>query len=162
MNSCILMAEIIQDPQLRYTADNQTAVTEMVVQIPGLRDEEPPASLKVVGWGTLAQEIQEKFHVGDRIILEGRLGMNMVDRPEGFKEKRAELTVQRIHLVGADASLTTSSETTVTTSPAVPQPAPVRSAPQAAPKAAPKTPAASKAVAAPAPAAEPDYDEIPF
>jgi len=44
--------------------------------------------------GEFGSKIQ--YHQGDRII-EGRLSMNTVERPEGFKEKRAELTVQRIH-----------------------------------------------------------------
>jgi len=44
------MAEIVQEPQLRYTPD-QTGLAEMLVQFPGLRAEDPPATLKVVGWG---------------------------------------------------------------------------------------------------------------
>jgi single-strand DNA-binding protein len=115
MNNCILMGEVIQDPQLRYTPDNQTPIAEIVVQFPGIRDEDPPATLKVTGWGNLAQEMQEKYHVGDRVIVEGRLNMNRIDRPEGFKETRAELTAQRIHLIGADASLTTSAITPAAT-----------------------------------------------
>jgi single-stranded DNA-binding protein len=100
MNSCILMAEVVQDPQLRYTSENQTPIAEMLVQFDGLRDGDPPETLKVVGWGNLAQYIQEQYHVGDRLIIEGRLNMNTVDRPEGFREKRAELTAQRIYRVG--------------------------------------------------------------
>lgn len=103
MNSCILMAEIIQEPQLRYTPDNQTPIAEILVQFPGARPEDPLATLKVVGWGNLATEIQERYHVGDRIAIEGRLSMNTIERPEGFKEKRAELTASRIHSLGADA-----------------------------------------------------------
>ena len=98
------MAEIIQDPQLRYTPDNQIPIAEMLVQFPGSRPEDPPATLKVVGWGNLAQEIQERYHQGDRVVIEGRLNMNTIDRPEGFKEKRAELTAQRIHSLGANAA----------------------------------------------------------
>ncbi len=105
MNSCILMAEIVQEPELRYTSDTQTAIAEMLVQFPGLRAEEPPATLKVVGWGNLAQEIQQQYHQGDRVIIEGRLSMNTVERSEGFKEKRAELTVQRIHPLGDGVSI---------------------------------------------------------
>jgi single-stranded DNA-binding protein len=86
MNSCILMAQIVQEPELRYTPDNQTAISEMLVQFPALRAEDPPATLKVVGWGSLAEEIQQHYHQGDRVIIEGRLSMNSVDRPEGFKE----------------------------------------------------------------------------
>lgn len=107
MNSCILMVEIVQEPQLRYTPD-QTALAEMLVQFPGLRAEDPPATLKVVGWGNLAQEIQQQYHEGDRIIIEGRLSMNTIDRQEGFKEKRAELTVQKIHPLGDGVSISSS------------------------------------------------------
>lgn len=103
MNSCILMAEIIQEPQLRYTPDNQTAIAEMLVEFPGLRSEDPTGKLKVVGWGNLASEITENYHIGDRVVLHGRLSMNTIERPEGFKEKRAELTVSKIYSLEAAA-----------------------------------------------------------
>lgn len=108
MNSCILLAEIIQEPQLRYTADN-LEVTEMLVQFSSVREGEPPATLKVVGWGNLAKEIQQNYHQGDRLLLEGRLSMNTIERPEGFKEKRAELTVQKIHSLGTAINTTSPS-----------------------------------------------------
>ncbi|CBN58862.1 MULTISPECIES: single-stranded DNA-binding protein [Kamptonema] len=102
MNSCILMAEIVQAPQLRYTPDNQTQIAEMLVQFPGSRPEDPPSTLKVIGWGNLAQEIHGNYHQGDRIIIKGRLNMNTIERkPEGFKEKRAELTAEQIYSLGA-------------------------------------------------------------
>jgi single-strand DNA-binding protein len=162
MNSCILMAEITEDPQLRYTSDNQTAVAEMVVQFPGLRDDEPMATMKVVGWGNLAQEIQEKYHQGDQIIIEGRIGMNMIERQEGFKEKRAEMTAQRIHRLDAGTTMTSSAAEAVAAKPAT------QSAPQSAPATTPQTAPVSKAAparaAAPkaAPPVESFEDEIPF
>ena len=179
MNSCILMAEVVQDPQLRYTQDNQMAIAEMTVQFPALREEEAPVTLKVVGWGNLAQEVQETYRVGDRVIIEGRLNMNRVDRPEGFKETRPELNIQRIHRIGADATLSTNSAVQTSTlgaaaasaaagttaaAPPAARPAAPASRPAATPAAQPaKTPAYS---AAPSPAKsspEPvDYDEIPF
>jgi single-stranded DNA-binding protein len=166
MNSCILMAEIIQEPQLRYTSDNQTPITEMIVQFPGLRDDDPLATMKVVGWGNLAQEIQERFHEGDRVIIEGRLSMNTIDRPEGFKEKRAELTAQRIHSVSGDVissqpaspAASTSTTTTPTTAPRSQPPAKTASR-SASRSAAPET---SKSASYSAPAETADYDDIPF
>jgi single-strand DNA-binding protein len=164
MNSCILMAEIVQEPQLRYTSDNQTPIAEMVVQFDALREEDPPATLKVIGWGNLAQEIQENYHEGDRVIIEGRLNMNSVDRPEGFKEKRAELTAQRIHRVSADATVTTTTAVpaAATSAPAKP---PISSAPRAT-KSSTSKPGVAEATPAKAtyaaPTAEADYDDIPF
>lgn len=127
MNSCVLTAQIVQEPQLRYTADN-LEVTEMLVQFPNsLRPEDPPATLKVVGWGNMAKEIQQNYHEGDRVIMVGRLAMNTIERPEGFKEKRAELTVQQIEVVGASFGTTSAPAATRTpsvTATPVAQPAP--------------------------------------
>lgn len=164
------MAEIIQDPQLRYTSDTQTPIAEMLVQFAGLRPDDPPATLKVVGWGNLAQEIQERYHQGDRVVLEGRLNMNTIDRPEGFKEKRAELTVQRIHPLDGSSSSVAAAPAAATPNRAAPAPAAART-PAAAPatrtapamstpEAAPRTATKSKPPAPPA--VEPDYDDIPF
>ncbi|MEO0409481.1 MAG: single-stranded DNA-binding protein [Cyanobacteria bacterium P01_A01_bin.135] len=144
MNNCILMAEVVQAPQLRYTSDTQTPIAEMSVQFEALRDGDPPETVKVVGWGNLAQEIQERYHVGDRVIVEGRLGMISTERPEGFREKRAELTAQRIHLLGGGESIVSSAESQPT---AKRSPAP---APAPPPSDEPPMPA------------EADLDDIPF
>lgn len=144
MNTCVLMAEITKAPQLRYTQDGQTAISEMWVEFPPLRSGDPMSTIKVTGWGNLAQQIQEQFHEGDQVIIEGRLGMNTIDRPEGFKEKQAELTASRIH--------TTDMSISAGATPAA-SPAPTRPAPAAQPAAIPAPPQAES---------EPNYDDIPF
>jgi single-stranded DNA-binding protein len=97
MNSCILMVELISDPQLRYTADGQIPIAEMQVQFPNLGKDSRPAILKAIAWRDLGQEVSQKYRAGDRIIIEGRLTMNVIERREGFKEKRAELTASKIY-----------------------------------------------------------------
>lgn len=150
MNSCILLAEIIQEPQLRFTADSQTPIAEMQIQFSGLRPEDPPATLKAVGWGNMAQEIQSNYHQGDRVILEGRLGMNTIERPEGFKEKRAELTISKIYtLEGGTIGAVSSSAPTAVATPSAPPAAAAKSRPAAKPP-------------VPAPADQPELDDIPF
>lgn len=169
MNSFILLAEIIQDPQLRYTPDNQLAISEMLVQFPALRESDPPSTLKVIGWGNLAQEISEKYHQGDQVVLEGRLGMNTIDR-EGFKEKRAELTVQRIFKLTDSLSETTPS-TAAAPSNVVPLGSRNRPASATAPETAsdvdtpsqrPSTPPPTSRPPVPPESDNPDYDPIPF
>ncbi|MFM2428895.1 MAG: hypothetical protein RLZZ511_108 [Cyanobacteriota bacterium] len=145
MNSCILLAQITEAPQLRYTQDNQLAIAEMKVQFAGLRPEEPGAEVKAIGWGNTAQDIVAKYQVGAQVIIEGRLGMNTVERPEGFKEKRAELTITKIYEVGG-----------VTLGIGAPPAAGNASVPAAA--TATKT---AKKAAAPV-VEEADFDEIPF
>jgi single-strand DNA-binding protein len=166
MNSCVLMAEIVKAPELRYMQDGQTAIAEMTVQFPALRSEDPMETMKVVGWGNLAQQIQEQFHEGDQVVLEGRLNMVLTDRPEGFKEKRAELTVSRLHKVQADLNAPRIASTPAAPmQQARPQPAAAMPAVPSAPAPAPAAPAAPARVNAPvAPPSEyePNYDDIPF
>jgi single-strand DNA-binding protein len=103
MNSCILMAEIIKNPELRYTADNQMAVADMFVQFappPGSRPDERHPTIEVVGWGNLATEIKENYQIGDRVTIEGRLEMTTMER-DGYKEKRAKLVASRIYRITA-------------------------------------------------------------
>ncbi len=91
------MAEIVQAPELRSTSDNQMEIAEMFVQFVNGKPENPPALIKVVGWNNLAREIKEKYRQGDRVIIEGRLEMSVTEKPEGYKEKRAQLVASRIH-----------------------------------------------------------------
>jgi len=101
VNHCLLEVDVLEAPQVRYTQDNQTPVAEMAVQLDGLRADDPPGQLKVVGWGNLAQDLQNRVQVGQRLVIEGRLRMNTVTRQDGVKEKKAEFTLARLHSVGA-------------------------------------------------------------
>jgi single-strand DNA-binding protein len=170
MNNCVLMAEVVKAPELRYLQDGQTTIAEMVVQFPALRSEDPMETVKVLGWGNLAQQIQEQFQPGDQLIIEGRLNMILVDRPEGFKEKRAELTAGRIHRVQADLHAPQMVSTPPATSPAAapsmpqpPQAQPAKPSPAASAPAPTAPPAAPQG--SPAPQYDdyaPNYDDIPF
>lgn len=157
MNSCILQAVVLEAPQLRYTSDNQTPIAELLVQFPALRAEEPPAQLKVIGWGSLAQEVQSRCRVGDPVILEGRLRMNSIPRPDGRSDKQAELTLARLHHLGDSG--TTPLDATPAVVPSIPlaasSPVPVADLP-AVPSKSPVSP--------PSPLEDvtPNDDDIPF
>ncbi len=96
MNSIVLMAEVLTEPELRYTPDNQNAIASFLVQFPSLRDE-PPYRIKVVGWNNLANQIMErKYQRGDRILIDGRLRIDSVER-DGRREKRTEVIASKIY-----------------------------------------------------------------
>ena len=154
MNHCVLEVDVLQAPTLRYTQDNQTPIAEMDVGFDALRPDDPRGQLKVVGWGNLAQDLQNRVQVGQRLVIEGRLRMNTVPRQDGTKEKRAEFTLSRLHAVGE-------TPTGMQATPSEPQ------AQQASQPVTPR-PAASQPPAA-EPAAQwnssplvPDTDDIPF
>lgn len=167
MNQCVLEVEVIDAPTVRYTQDNQTPIAEMSVRFDALRDGDPPSELKVVGWGNLAQELQNRVQVGQRLLIEGRLRMNTVPRGDGMKEKRAEFTLARLHPIGASTtSSSTASSSTANSAPQGSQPPsgsarPERPTPIAAPAATPKPSEPEPASWNAAPLV-PDTDDIPF
>jgi single-stranded DNA-binding protein len=152
VNHCLLEVDVLEAPQVRYTQDNQTPVAEMLVQIDGLRPDDPPGQLKVVGWGNLAQDLQNRVQPGQRLVLEGRLRMTTVTRQDGVKEKRAEFTLARLHPLGtAGGSSTALPQASAATRP------PAQGAPQPARRAAASAPAP-----VPAPAAQPSWNASPL
>ena len=162
MNSCILMAQIVSDPELRSTQD-QTNVSSMMVEFESLREGEAPSKVQVEGWGNLAEEIKNTYSAGDRVIVEGRLSMNLFEMPEGYKEKRAKLVASRIYPIGAstnsDGMSDRSYQPSNNTSSNVVDFAP-NTQPQAAPAYSDKS--ETPEPAAPAAGGNEDWDEIPF
>ncbi len=106
MNHCLIQAVINSSPQMRYTKDNKTPIAEMTVNFKGLRDDDPIRELKVLGWGSIAQEMVEELKEGQNIVIEGRLRMNSVTRKDGTKEKQTELTASRIHHISPVEKIT--------------------------------------------------------
>ena len=106
MNHCLIQAVINRQPQMRYTKENKTPIAEMTVKFKGLRDDDPSRELKVLGWGTIAQEMVGELKEGQNIVIEGRLRMNTATRKDGTKEKQPELTASRIHNISPGGQVT--------------------------------------------------------
>ena len=84
-------------PTVRFTQDNKTPLAEIEAEFASLRADDPPSLIKVVGWGKLAEELQNTVQINSKLVIEGRLRMNTVPRQDGTKEKQAEFTLSRIH-----------------------------------------------------------------
>lgn len=167
MNHCLLEVEVLEAPQVRYTQDNQTPVAEMAVQIEGLRPDDPPGQLKVVGWGNLAQDLQNRVQVGQRFVLEGRLRMNTVTRQDGVKEKRAEFTLARLHPLSPGSGSGIAPAPAAAPAPGrsaapLPTPRPAGGAATPAPRRAPAPAPSRSAGAAAAEPAAPVWDTSPL
>lgn len=106
MNSCVLMAKIINNPEQRYTQENLPFTTMMVEHTNQYTTQqgnsEQKFNLKVTAWGNLSTDVFQKYHQGDTVILVGRLSMNVFETREGYKEKRAELSVTQIYSAGGE------------------------------------------------------------
>ena len=114
MNHCILEVLVKKAPTVRFTQDNKTPLAEIEAEFESIRADAPPSTIKVVGWGKLAEELQNTVQVNSKLVIEGRLRMNSIPRQDGTKEKQAEFTLSRIHPFSA--------KTAVSSIPSKPQP----------------------------------------
>ena len=112
MNHCMLEVLVKKAPTVRFTQDNKTPLAEIEVEFDSLRADDPPCALKVVGWGKLAEELQNTVQVNSKLVIEGRLRMNTVPRQDGTKEKRAEFTLSRIHPFSSNTAVSSISSKT--------------------------------------------------
>ncbi|HGY5532712.1 MAG: single-stranded DNA-binding protein [Prochlorococcus sp.] len=158
MNHCVLEVEVIQAPTIRYTQDNQTPIAEMEVRFDALRVDDAPGQLKVVGWGNLAQDLQNRVQVGQKLVVEGRLRMNTVPRKDGTKEKHAEFTLSRLHPLSSQTKPAAKSPDQPASSAPSQASQPMSGTPQATPQTAAEPQAASWNSAP----LVPDTDDIPF
>ncbi len=143
MNSIVLMAEIVTDPEMRYTPDN-LAVASMLVSFPNTRQGEPDFQVRVASFGETAQQVADTYSVGDRVTIEGQLHINTVER-DGRNEKRAEVSARRIYKVSGDLSASAGTQAT------------------SSQRSTSSAPSKSQSKPAPAPAAAPPkLDDIPF
>lgn len=172
MNSCILMAQIVSNPELRSTQDN-LSVSSMMVEFESGREGEDPGKVQVEGWGKLAEEIKNTYSAGDKIIIEGRLSMNLFEMPEGYKEKRAKLVAARIYPLNGSSTDNTSADFTDNQGYQSPSAAPsnvvdftptIQAQPKSANSTATNTTTTSPTPEPTAPQSDSneDWDEIPF
>jgi single-strand DNA-binding protein len=167
MNSCILMAQIVSEPELRSTQDNM-AVSSMMVEFEPSREGEEPGKVQVEGWGNLAEEMKNNYSAGDQIIIEGRLSMNIFEMPEGYKEKRAKLVASRIYpLSGGSVNSASFSSNTSNYQSSDRSPSNVvdfapSTQKQAPPNYTPEVEETPKPIAPSTSGGNEDWDEIPF
>lgn len=145
MNNGDFIGLALTDPATRFT-DNQTPVAEFMVAIPSTKTDDPPGRFTVFCYGRLAEAVQQNVKAGLSLKIQGRIRIDTVDNPAGYKEKVATIQAGRINSLKVIADATSK---LVSGSPAQQQaPAPV----------APPAPS-------PAPVAQgqaTNYDDIPF
>ena len=148
MNTCILWGQVVKSPEFRYTPNN-LAIAEMLIKFPALQDDKSPGVIKASMFGDRAKDLPELCPLNSQVILEGSLRMQMVEVSEGFKEKRAELRLSRVHPLGITGP---AGQSVAPSAPEHPAPAAI------APVAAQPVPVAPVAIAA----SDSDWEDIPF
>ena len=104
LNRVIIMGNLGQDPDLRYT-QNQTAVCTLSVATTEFRStpegrQETTEWHRVVVWGKQAENASKYLSKGRTVMIEGRLQTRSWEDKQGQKRYTTEIVAQNVQFVG--------------------------------------------------------------
>ena len=99
MNKVILIGRLTKDPEIRYTAGNNTAVCQFTVAVDRrFKSENQPTSdfIPIVAWRQTAEFVSKYFTKGSRIALVGQIQTRSWDDTEGKKHYVTEVIADEV------------------------------------------------------------------
>lgn len=105
MNKVILLGNLGQDPDLRYTATGTAVANFSLATNESYKDKDGNKVDKVewhriVAWGRTAEIAGEYLQKGSKVLVEGKLQTRSWDDKEGVKRYTTEVVVQRLEMIG--------------------------------------------------------------
>jgi single-strand DNA-binding protein len=98
MNKTIIMGRMGKDPETRET-ENSTMCKFTVATNRKWKDNESTTWHNVVAWGKQAELIQQYFHKGSPILIEGRIDNRSYDK-DGETKWISEIVLENFEFVG--------------------------------------------------------------
>jgi single-strand DNA-binding protein len=101
LNKVMIIGNLGQDPEIRYTANGSAVVTFSVAANRNYRRpdgewEKETEWFSVVAWNQLGQRLAETLQRGDRVYVEGRLHTRSWEGPDGQRRYRTEVVADRV------------------------------------------------------------------
>ena len=99
MNKVILIGRLTKDPELRYTAGNNTAVCQFSVAVDRrFKSENQPTAdfIPCVAWRQQAEFVSKYFTKGSRIAIVGSIQVRSYDDKDGQKRYATEVVVDEV------------------------------------------------------------------
>ena len=108
MNKVILMGRLTRDPEVRYSAgDNSQAVANFTLAVDRRfkRDGEQTADfLRCVSFGRQAEFVERYLHQGSKVVVEGRIQTGSYTNREGQKVYTTDIIVENIEFAESKAA----------------------------------------------------------
>src|SRR6202035_3838263 len=97
-----IVGNLTKDPELRFTPTSQAtasfgiAVNRRWQNRQTNQWEEATSFFEVVAWGSLAENLADSVHRGDRVVIEGRLDQHSWENNQGDKRSKIEITANEV------------------------------------------------------------------
>lgn len=99
-NKVIIMGRLTADPELRRTGSG-VAVTSFTVAVDRQSSKEDATDfIDCVAWRKTAELVEQYFHKGKEILVDGELQTRTYTAKDGSKRKVAEVNASNVRFVG--------------------------------------------------------------
>ncbi|MFN8557948.1 MAG: single-stranded DNA-binding protein [Dehalococcoidia bacterium] len=101
LNKVMIIGNLGQDPEIRYTANGSAVVTFSVAANRNYRRpdgewEKETEWFSVVAWNQLAERISQNLQKGSRVYVEGRLHTRSWEGQDGQRRFKTEVVAQTV------------------------------------------------------------------
>jgi hypothetical protein len=98
MNYSIFIVKVVQGPEQSFF-DDETTVTEMLVQFPQYLSKDFSEIFQISIWGNLAHDAAKYYSINDYLIIEGYLSLrdNILFNQTLEIDKHIEFTVMKLY-----------------------------------------------------------------
>lgn len=99
MNKAILIGRLTKDPEIRYTAGNNTAVCQFTVAVDRrFKSENQPTAdfIPIVAWRQTAEFVSKYFTKGSRIAIVGQIQTRSWDDDERKRHYATEVIARNV------------------------------------------------------------------
>lgn len=106
LNKVFLMGNLTRDPELRYTPNNTPVVRIGLAVNRRWRNQQGEQQEETVfvdcdAWGRTAEFINQYFHKGRPIFIEGRLRLDQWQDKEGHNRSQLRVVIENVQFVDA-------------------------------------------------------------
>lgn len=109
MNKVILMGRLTKDPDVRYSAgENSTAIARFSVAINRRANNAETDFINCVAFGKTAETIEKYFFKGNRICVSGRIQTGSYTNKDGAKVYTTDVVVEELDFVETKGESATS------------------------------------------------------
>ncbi|MDF2590595.1 MAG: single stranded DNA-binding protein [Clostridia bacterium] len=117
MNKVALVGRLTKDPEVRYTANNQTPVAKFTIAVNRMFKQEgqPDADfIPIVVWGKPAENCGKYIGKGRLVAVSGRIQTRSWDDQEGKRHFATEVTADEVHFLDKASDVSKGSGSGVT------------------------------------------------
>jgi len=96
MNQITVIGNVGRDPELKYTPSSMAVLKFSVADTRGKDEKKHTSWHDIVVFGDQAEAVVNQIGKGKRVIVTGRLQIDVYDKKDGTKGKRVEIVADEI------------------------------------------------------------------